>query len=196
MIDFKKTVRPFSMVCAIALGMVVQASAQEANLPGGASSLTETHANWTVACRSLEVKDAADGAKKAREPDQVAPAHLCALTQRQVTEKGEHVLSVELQAEGDGLKGVFVLPFGLALAKGMTLQIDEGERIEALAFSTCVPSGCIVPLTGDSAMVDALRLGQALNVLVSDRTGQALKFVISLTGFTSAFDRVREFTLN
>lgn len=164
------------------------------DLPGGASALSETHGNWTVACRAVIPEDASATSKTARGSDNGTPKHRCTLAQSQATEKGERMLAIEWQPSEEGLKGTMILPFGLALAKGVVLRIDDGEPAEAQAFSTCLPAGCIVPLAGDDTFVDALRSGQALHVLVSERTGQALQLTVPLKGFAAAHDRALNLT--
>ncbi|WP_069093614.1 invasion associated locus B family protein [Methyloligella halotolerans] len=71
------------------------------SLPGGASSLTETHEDWTVGC-SVQ----AEGKR-------------CVFSQALGNKQtGQRLLSMELRPEGDGIEGVILAPFGLRLAKG------------------------------------------------------------------------------
>jgi invasion protein IalB len=164
------------------------------NLPGGASALSETHGNWTVACQAVTPASASATSKTARGSDNGTPERRCTLAQRQATEKGERVLVIEWHPSEGGLKGTMILPFGLALTRGVVLRVDDGEPGEAQAFSTCLPAGCIVPLAGDDSLVEALRSGQALHVLVSERTGQALQLTVPLKGFAAAHDRALNLT--
>lgn len=147
-------------------------------LPGGATLLNETHDNWTVACRIVE--------NKVR----------CAMTQSQVGgEKRQRVLAIELST-GEGrntASGVLVLPFGLRLDAGARIAIEKGPAMAPLRFSTCVPGGCLVPLTFDAAMVTALKSSKALSVSAKAHdSGKEVSFSIPLSGFTSALGRVAE----
>ena len=148
------------------------------NLPGGASSLNETHGDWTVTCVTL------DGTVR------------CAVSQIQInSENRQRVLSVELTANdgGNAAGGTFVLPFGLALDQGVALSIDEGEPMASLRFSTCLPAGCLVPLTFDQNAITAMRAGAALKAkAAANGGGQDVNFSISLSGFTSALARAAE----
>ncbi|MEO9340362.1 invasion associated locus B family protein [Mesorhizobium sp. SB112] len=83
------------------------------------------------------------------DPERARP-WLCAFSQPQSNAKGQNVLSVELQPAGDATSGVLVLPFGLAVTQGITLQVDEAESRTPCPFFTCAGSQLIVtgePLT-------------------------------------------------
>jgi len=152
--------------------------AQETNLPGGATSLNETHGDWRVTCATQE------------------NVVRCAVSQIQVNNQNrQRVLSVELTAAegGNSAEGTLVLPFGLALDRGVALSIDEGEPRPPLRFSTCFPAGCLVPLTFNADAVTAMRAGTALKVkAAANDSGQEVNFSISLSGFTSALARAAE----
>ena len=78
---------------------------------GGASSLQETYDDWQVACGQQ------GGVKR------------CAMGQQQISkENRQRVLDIELWPSGDKLEGALMLPFGLALDQGVTLQIDDAAR--------------------------------------------------------------------
>ena len=149
-------------------------------LPGGASTLSETHGDWQVTCSTPE------GAPR------------CIISQTHVSgENRRRVMSVELAAAegGAAANGVLVLPFGLKLDNGVTLAIDEEAPLPGLRFSTCLPAGCLVPLAFDAGTVTSLKDGTALGVrAVANETGQEIAFSISLNGFTSALSRAAQLT--
>ncbi|MGA2793927.1 MAG: invasion associated locus B family protein [Roseiarcus sp.] len=149
------------------------AAQTSAALPGGANSLQETFENWTVAC-VLQ-----DAAKR------------CALSQQQADQQSrQRVLAIELNAfSTDKVDGVLVLPFGLALDSGVTLQVDDAPAGPTLRFRTCLPVGCIVPLSFDARFVAALRKGAALKVNAFADGGKDAAFTVSLKGFPAALDR-------
>lgn len=165
----------------VSCGSAFSAYAQDkaSPLPGGASSLSETHGDWAVQCRLQPVKDE-------------APKPLCSLSQQQQDNKGSRVLAVELQPTADGASGALVMPFGLQLSKGVSLQIDEAKAGAAQAFSTCLPAGCIVPLNFGEAQLKALNSGKALNLVAEAVTGGEVKLSVSLEGFSAALNRVKE----
>ncbi len=142
-------------------------------LPGGASQMQETHGDWRVTCA------------------QPSGQKICALSQ-QLTDPNSRqlVLGIELTAKTpDKAEGALVMPFGLALDKGITLQVDDNGAPMTKTFRTCVPTGCLVALSFDSAQLAALRKGTVLNVKATTDGGKEAAFRISLTGFGSAVDR-------
>lgn len=163
-----------AMLCVCAVLPAAAALGNDA-LPGGASSLQETYQDWSVACRT--------GGKTKH----------CSMSQQQVGKNRHRVLAVELQASRDkGVTGVLVLPFGLLLDKGVTLQIDDKPALAPLRFRTCMPAGCLVPLTFDSDRVNALGKGAALKLKATAAgTNQEVDLTVSLKGFAAALDRIR-----
>lgn len=144
-------------------------------LPGGASSMQETYQDWRVNCMQ-----------------QAAAKPACTFSQTQSRENVQRVLAIELTISdgGKNMLGNLVLPFGLLLDAGVLLQVDEGKPGEARRFSTCMPGGCVVPLTFDAATAAALRMGQKLNIHARVADGNRdMVFPISLKGFAPALDR-------
>jgi len=150
-------------------------NALAAGLPGGATSLNETYGNWTVACAAPQ------------------DAVRCAVSQVQAsTETGQRVLAIELTPTdaGNTAAGMLVLPFGLKLDQGAVLSIDERAPLPALRFSTCIPAGCLVPLTLDRDSIAAMRTGTALKVkTAASEGGQELNLSLALSGFSTALAR-------
>ncbi|MCO5966731.1 invasion associated locus B family protein [Sinorhizobium meliloti] len=159
---------------AALLAFTAPAAAQEATskLPGGASSLQETYETWSLAC-------------------QAKPQTACAISQQQVQQNGQRVLAIELKREADGaLTGNLVLPFGLQLNAGATLQIDAETPQQPLRFSTCLPAGCLVTLNFNTEAVAALRGGTVLKVHVQSIDGKEVPLSIQLKGLAAALDRL------
>lgn len=148
-----------------------------AALPGGATSLQETHGDWVVGC-------AVQGAAKR-----------CGVTQEQTNQQTrQRVLAVELAPAGDRIEGILLLPFGLALDQGVALQIDEHAPGPTLRFRTCLPAGCVVPVSFDARQAAALRAGTALKARVTPDGSQPTTLSISLKGLGSALDRTAVLT--
>ncbi len=165
---------------AVAILLATVGSTAAQGLAGGATSLSETHADWTVTCTTRE------------------SAVQCAMSQTQVRgENRQRVLAVEMTATegGNSASGMLVMPFGLALDQGVVLSIDEGEFLPPLRFSTCLPAGCVVPLMFNQDAITAMRAGTALKAkAAANGSGQEVNFSISLSGFTSALARAAELT--
>ena len=142
-------------------------------LPADASSLNETYWDWRVSC-------ARQGTTKR-----------CVISQVQTQKSGRRVLAIELNApNGNTVSGTLVMPFGLALDSGITFQIDDKPAMQPIRFRTCLPVGCIVPVTFDAPTLAALRAGAVLKVRAVADGGAATPFSISLRGFGTALDRV------
>ncbi|RUZ16287.1 Invasion associated locus B family protein, partial [Mesorhizobium sp. M7A.F.Ca.US.007.01.2.1] len=94
------------------------AAADAPQLPGGASALSETHGDWTVNCQI-------SGATKT-----------CSLSHQQFNKQNnQRLLAIELSSKtGEDATGTLALPFGLALAKGVSLTIDDQKLDGSLAF--------------------------------------------------------------
>ena len=181
--DFSTLTRVLLLSVALAAGAHAAAAQDAPTLPGGAGSLTETHGDWTVSCVIRDV-----GGK---------PAKLCAISQEQQDGKTrQRVLRIELQPKGKQAEGVAILPFGLALGDGVTLQVDDGEAGLVLPFSTCLPAGCLVPIGFGPEMLKSLSAAAKLKLNARPSgAADAQKTVTlsaSLKGFDSAFKRASE----
>lgn len=147
-------------------------------LPGGASTLVETHGDWQVKCA------VPDG------------SIICTASQSQVRSKDrQRVLLLELSAtkDGNGATGTLVLPFGLELDRGVTLAVEDKEPFAEARFATCLPDGCLVPLVFDAAALEDIQTSETLKIgAVVNKTGQQITFPVSLSGLESALFRVAE----
>ncbi|MFD1197835.1 invasion associated locus B family protein [Brucella gallinifaecis] len=163
-----------SISLAVAFTTLSGFAAFAAPLPGGASTLQETYQDWTVSCQSQ--KDTT----------------VCAIRQDQNSaQTGQRVLTAELRnVDGGKVEGVLLMPFGLDLSKGASLKIDEATGPN-LTFSTCLPQGCLSPVTFDAKQVAALKAAANLNVTTTALSpSQPVAFKVSLKGFGAALDRI------
>lgn len=166
---------PQRVEVAGASGTLVAANGTGASLPGGASALNETYEDWLVSCvKQGNVKR-------------------CTLSQIQSQQNGQRVLAIELtEPNNKSLSGMLLLPFGIALDSGITLQVDDKPAMRPYRFRTCLPDGCIVDVAFDAPTLDVLRAGTTLKVQAVVDGGAAVPLSISLRGFTTALDRVVE----
>ena len=152
-------------------------AAAKPQLPGGASALSETHGDWTVNCQVT-------GTNK-----------ICSLSHQQFNKQsGQRLLALELTTKsGQDATGTLALPFGLALAKGVTLEIDDQKLEGSLQFNTCQAVGCLVPVTFNADTTPLLQNGTTLkiNATAAD-TAQPIVFTISLNGFAGALARTAD----
>lgn len=175
---FRKTVQIVaSALCLPALPAMV-APTLAAPLPGGAGSLVETYQDWVVACQGRDEQS------------------FCVMRQVQSNNQtGQNVVTVEFSAVQDKLNGVLLLPFGLALTDGASVKIDADEKSQPVPFSTCLPQGCLAPVSFEADDVARLKGGTVLNIAARSLSpSQPLDLKISLRGFSAALSRVAELT--
>lgn len=168
---FMKSYRAIGL--AFTLAAISGAPALAAPLPGGASTLQETYQDWTVSCQNQK------------------ETSVCVMRQDQSsTQTGQRVLTAELHNVGGKVEGVLLMPFGLDLAKGAALKIDDAAGPN-LVFSTCLPQGCLAPVSFDAKQVAALKGGTNINVTTTALSpSQPVAFKVSLKGFGAALDRI------
>ncbi|WP_454727637.1 MULTISPECIES: invasion associated locus B family protein [Cupriavidus] len=174
--------RQWRLACAAAVAAlagtaaVAEIARADAVLPGGASSLRESYGDWLVSCA------VAGQGKEARK--------VCAMTQEQKDAKsGQRIVAMELRTVSGASVATLFLPFGLDLAAGAALQIDEGAKGPPLPFRTCLPAGCIVTSSLEARMLSSMRGATSLKVHAKADGGRDMIFPISLSGFGNALDR-------
>lgn len=154
--------------------LVAQNSTSGAQLPNGASSINESYADWIVDCRIVENQK------------------LCLMSQAQGNgQTGQRYFAIELRMPKDGkTEGTILMPFGLNLDAGATLKLDDKSLGQGLRFSTCVPQGCLLPVSFPTIATDAMKIGKTLVVAsLNLGNGEVVTFNISLNGFVAALNR-------
>jgi invasion protein IalB len=160
--------KKYAWLAAFAMTAPVAAQSAAAR-PGGAGS-QETFGSWTVVCKEA--------------------IKLCSLSQTQTDPQSrQRVLTLQLSPVDDKVNGTLIMPFGLALDNGVTLQVDDGPAGPVLRYRTCLPLGCLVSISFDAKLVAALRKGAALRINGVADGGKAETFTIPLDGFPAALDR-------
>lgn len=171
----KHLFKAISACAAIIVLLLSPASAQQqvAALPGGATSLREAYQDWSVSCAVRE------------------NARTCSLSQDQVQQNGQRFLAVEVQTRADGAAtATLLLPFGILLDPGVTLQIDDQPPLSRLRFRTCLPTGCVAVFPIDAPTLGKLREGSVLKLNVTTAAETQMTFPVSLRGLTVALDRM------
>lgn len=157
-----------------ALGLIAQVlpvSAQQ-SAPNAMSALYQ---DWTVTCIAPE-----------------GSAAQCEMVQAlSAADTGQPVLQVVLRRDASATGLTVIAPFGLRLAEGAKVRVD-GRSLMDLAFSTCLPAGCLLPKILDPAEIAALKAGAVAELQFVDTAGQALPLSISLSGFSDALARLEQ----
>lgn len=161
----------------VAAGPAVSQPGVSAQLPNGAASITETYGDWTVDCRLN------DGQK------------VCVISQAQGnSQTGQRSFAIELRAPKDGkAEGAVLMPFGLKLDAGGILKLDDKDLGQGVRFSTCVPQGCLLPVSFPAVAIDAMKKAKTLTVAsLNLSSGEAVTFNILLNGFAAAVARITD----
>jgi invasion protein IalB len=142
----------------------------------GASSISESYGSWVLECRLVD---------KQKQ---------CRLLQIQSnSQNNQRVLQVELGVPTDDkIEGTIVLPFGLKLDAGVGLRLDDKELGRGLRFLTCVPVGCLLPVSFSTIAVDAMKKGKMLAIASLNLGDQVITFNVPLDGFSEAIARIVE----
>jgi invasion protein IalB len=144
-------------------------------LPNGASSINETYGDWTVDCRFVEHQKQ------------------CMIVQVQ-NNQNRRVFEIQLRAPKDAkTEGTILMPFGLKLESGVIMTLDDKKIGPALSFSTCMPQGCLVPVSFPADTVDSMKKSKTLGIAsLNVGSGEVVTFKVSLEGFANASARVIE----
>lgn len=107
---------------------------------------------------------------------------------------GQRVFAIELRSTRNGkTDGTVLMPFGLNLEAGAVLKLDDKDLGKGLRFSTCVPQGCLLPVSFRSVATDAMRKGKKLVVAsLNLSSNEPVTFNISLNGFGAALTRTTD----
>lgn len=117
----------------------------------------------------------------------------CGMTQQILDQRSRQpVLQLHLARapQGEGHQLVAVLPLGVSVPQGILIQIGNSKR--NVAFTQCLPGGCVAPTPVDAAFLDVLKAGGEGRVGVVGRGGKTVAVPFSLKGFTPAFEKMEE----
>lgn len=109
-----------------------------------------------------------------------------------VKESGRPVLKFAIGFSEDGKTavGIVVLPLGIFLPSGLTLQIDEGQIYE-MAIEICGKNGCRVRFSFDDNLLNLFRRGNIAKVTFFGGDRKPIRVPVSLKGFTAALKDVQ-----
>jgi invasion protein IalB len=172
-----------ALITILALGGLPDATLAQstASIP---TALTETYGQWVVRCVTPQT---ADGASPA--------ALICQMSQELRQEKsGKRILALSVQPKADISEASLrlIVPFGLLLSEGVKVAVDESALLE-VGFRTCLPAGCIVATDMTADQMGKLAAGNVAVVMMRDVNNQELSISVSLSGFTAAWNRLKDF---
>jgi invasion protein IalB len=151
--------------------------AQEA-APAGPTQLSETYDAWTVQCANTT-----QGEQKTRT---------CQMSLELIQQESRQrvmLFAINSAKSPFSAKATLVLPFGLLLSDGVRIEMEEKEVARG-TFRTCLPAGCISEMELGDDLVEQMRTGEKLTVVVTANNGQATRMDVSLVGFGNAYQRL------
>ncbi len=158
--------------------LTTTAMAQTAEGVQGPSTLSETYEAWTVQCANRM-----EGEQAKRT---------CQMSQELLQQgTGQRVLMVAIGNTDQGARATMVLPFGLRLSDGVSVNIAEEEVLRG-AYRTCLPAGCVSEIDLAEELLGKLANAETASVLMTADNGQPVKTDVSLKGFKPAYQRLVE----
>jgi invasion protein IalB len=115
----------------------------------------------------------------------------CGMSQQILDQKARQpILQLHMARapSGEGHQLVVVLPLGVTVPSGIVVQVGDAKR--NVAFTQCLPGGCVAPVALDTALLDLLKSGKEARVGVVDRAGKTVAVPFSLKGFEPAFEKM------
>lgn len=144
----------------------------EYRLPDRVSALNETYQDWRINCQKQD------------------PGPRCALVQQLADEKSrQKILTLQFEPEKDKIASLVVMPFGLALTKGISIEAD-GKPVISAPFSTCMPHGCLVPFSLTRDQFFDLQAAKKLEIKAATPGSQNVVMVVSVKGLKEASARL------
>ena len=121
--------------------------------------------------------------------NQADPAQLlCESSQSLIVAQGSQRLataSFQRVAGQDRTQAVLTVPFGVSLAQGVTIAVDDAT-VGTLTYDSCDGQGCYATGDVDAEWLQRMRDGTAMSASVTDREGRQISLSFQLTGFTAS----------
>jgi invasion protein IalB len=156
---------------APALNPAVQQPAVNPNL-----AVNELHDNWSVRCFTVE----------SQAPCDVLQVGTNAESQQRVS-----LISIAYLPASQSFAAQIIVPLGVALARGLSLEAGEGS-LRGVKFNRCEVDGCYVEIALPQSTVDSIRLlaEDTLITVYSYGSGETLELPFSVSGFSEAIDHM------
>jgi len=147
--------------------------------PGSAEAQTAApEVNWQSQCVA---------------PDRTSPVN-CSMEQVVfVAKSGQQIakLTITTGAGADAQRRfILQLPLGLSVKDGVDLVIDKKPPMN-VDIRTCEASGCYVNDPLSKNLLDGLRRGKELKIVLKNLQSKAFSLPISLNGFSATFDAIK-----
>lgn len=87
-------------------------------------------------------------------------------------------------------KMVIIVPLGVILPQGLTVQIDDGPGAQ-VPFLHCMAAGCRTVVNLDAPTIAKFKAGTKAKMTFAAPNGQPVSVPVSLSGFTAGFDALK-----
>ena len=107
-----------------------------------------------------------------------------------MTNTGQLSVAVHVPAETKKPIMLLLLPLGIDLRAGVTLQLGQDEK-RAVPLNNCDASGCLAEYAISEAEIGAMAKGQAVTVSVKGPNDQPISVQVPSTGFAAAYAKIK-----
>ncbi|MCT4657130.1 MAG: invasion associated locus B family protein [Cohaesibacter sp.] len=167
-----KLLKPF-MLGAFAATLFSATASAQAPAPQAGEALKQANKNWVKICSQ----------------DPKTKKSLCMIVQELRAETGQFLASVAVrEIEGKKRKSlVIAITPGMLLQPGLSLQIDKGKQNKG-AYGICFPNACYAEIVIDANYIAQMKKGSQLSLTTLNQQAQPVRFDLTLSGFTAAYD--------
>ncbi|SNZ07635.1 invasion associated locus B family protein [Cohaesibacter gelatinilyticus] len=165
-----KLLRPFAFG---ALATILFAATAPAQAQTETKALEQAAKTWVKIC----------------SPDPKSKKNLCMIAQELRAETGQFLASVAVrEIEGKKRKSVVIaITPGMLLQPGLSVQIDKGKQNKG-AYGICFPNACYAEIVVDANYIAQMKKGSKLSLTTLNQQAQPVRFDMTLSGFTAAYD--------
>jgi len=139
-------------------------------------AVNELHDNWSVRCFTVESQ---------------APCDILQVGSNSETQQRVSLVSIAYLPATHSYATQIIVPLGVALARGLSLEAGEGT-LRGVKFNRCEVDGCYVEIALPQATVDSIRAltEDTLITVYSYGPGDPLELPFSVSGFSEAMDHM------
>jgi invasion protein IalB len=199
---FLTVAKTSALVCvaaAVAIGLAMQSSAQQAPAPKTQPKTTAPKNQQKGPTQQQQPQQPQQQAEpqidfspwtKVCPKGQEANAKAVCLTGKDgLVDNGMPVVAaVLIEPEGEPRKVLRVtLPLGMALGPGTRVVIDQGQPMTA-PYVICAPNGCMADYEASGELIGNMKKGKGLAVQGINGSGQPITLVLPLSDFAKAYD--------
>jgi invasion protein IalB len=146
----------------------------------------------SFAAEAQEVLKGKVGAWEIRCQSSAGQAEKCGLTQtvRSEDKAGVNIAVIIVKAPGAKAAVLRVIaPIAVYLVNGVGVKIDQTD-MGKLPFFRCTPAGCLTEAPLDEKILDQMRNGKILSLVIYLEPEEGLRHLVRLDGFKEALEKL------